>query len=541
MVSAAFGRRSLTVTTFDRAGTRAKPLGVVALALGAACALAVLGVRGDEALSAPMLGVEVHQGSAEIPLGIYDDVEGAACSLSGDGALWYRREPGLGQPLEAAFARCDGPATLRALPDPPLPQWSKPRPNAATQAIFVATSLQEAYSPEGMLALHSAASAEHVPVTWMIADWAWVVRARQTYNRFHIENGDDVATAVGVTQPEMQREPWYNPAIAVAGAGRERDVASIRASGFSGFWGITWNSHGTDGSADLGAPWGVYCADPRSYKHPDPDPGCPLLAFEWTARDLTRAFLSGEEAAFSTDPDDLRLRGGFTTAGAVRYVQSLVDAYAAAGESRPIVMVSQQESAEEADDGRTGDGAILRALYHQARADGMRVLTLAQAARAAKTFAAAPRAIAFPYIAGGRTFQTLRCDVSPATIDFHDDRVGLTFVAGRAMPVRAFVYRRAETSAFNLPVSALERTDYPRLIAVEHSPAGMVFRFRASAPAHFGIAIWSDPDAIGLAAQPNVVRAGRGGAVVVFDLPAGLSKVSVRCNKCDPARLPLAL
>src|SRR5208283_2423623 len=114
-----------------------------------------------------------------------------------------------------------------------------------------------------------------------------------------------------------------------------------------------------DGTWDLGAPWGTYCADPRAYKRPDPSGDCPLLAFEWTARDLTRAYLSGREDWFSTDPDDLR-RAGFSTGAAIDYVRAVIDAYAAAGTSQPLVVVAQQESYE----GAGGeDGEILDALY----------------------------------------------------------------------------------------------------------------------------------------------------------------------------------
>lgn len=158
------------------------------------------------------------------------------------------------------------------------------------------------------------------------------------------------------------------------------------------FWGITWNSRGTDGTSDYGAPWGTYCADVRSYKRPQPDGRCDLLAFEWTARDLTRAYLSGREAAFSTDPDDLLQRAGFTPKTAAAYAGMLVDAYAAAGETQPIVMVVQQESIDEV---RPADAVVLDALFDRAVRDGMKIQTLAQAATDARTFSAAPRPLRF--------------------------------------------------------------------------------------------------------------------------------------------------
>jgi hypothetical protein len=110
-----------------------------------------------------------------------------------------------------------------------------------------------------------------------------------------------------------------------------------------------------------------------------------------------RTYLSGREDAYSADPDDLLQRGGFTVASAIRYVDSIVDAYAAAGQTQPIVMVSQQETKDET---FAGSSAIMNAIYARAVRDGMRTETLEQAASDARTFSASPRAVAFPYIAG---------------------------------------------------------------------------------------------------------------------------------------------
>ena len=99
---------------------------------------------------------------------------------------------------------------------------------------------------------------------------------------------------------------------------------------------------------DMGAPWGAYCADPTSYKRPSPSGNCALVAFEWTARDLTRAYFTQHEEYYSTDPDDLLLRAQFDMGTGSTYIRALVDAYAAAGQTQPLVMVSQQETAEEA-------------------------------------------------------------------------------------------------------------------------------------------------------------------------------------------------
>ena len=147
-------------------------------------------------------------------------------------------------------------------------------------------------------------------MTWMVGNHQYLDRDAGIYSAFRATNGDDVQledqTAL-YTEAE-QVLPWFVPAVSVEGAGHERKIALLLSRGDRGFWGITWNSDGTDGTADRGAPWGTYCADVTSYKRPSPDGSCDLLAFEWTARDLTRAYLStgtpqySAEAEYSTDP-----------------------------------------------------------------------------------------------------------------------------------------------------------------------------------------------------------------------------------------------
>ena len=203
-------------------------------------------------------------------------------------------------------------------------------------------------SPEGTRIIERTAAAHHVPVSWMVGDVRYMAYAAD-YNAFHAANGDDAQAQFWKNlHAAMQAKlPWYVPSVSILTAGEERHIRRALSFGEHAFWGITWNSRGTDGTSDYGAPWGTYCADVRSYKRPQPDGGCEMLAFEWTARDLTRAYLSGRESAFSTDPDDLLLRGGFSPKTAAAYARKLVDAYAAAGQTQPIVMIVQQESIDE--------------------------------------------------------------------------------------------------------------------------------------------------------------------------------------------------
>ncbi|HEY5341839.1 MAG TPA: hypothetical protein VIK27_12490, partial [Candidatus Aquilonibacter sp.] len=315
-------------------------------------------------------------------IGVYDRAAGA-CDVSYDGFIRYSVPAGSFSPIDVRSSTCG--LNLAADPNPPIPQWAIP--GASTKAIFIATSLQQAYSIAGMQMLEHDAASAHVPMTWMIGNTAYLADAA-LYNQYHSANGDDVETGeLGPPIAQMQAAfPWYAPHVSVDGAGQQRYPAVDLAAGFGGFWGITWDSRGVDHTTDMGAPWGAYCADPSSYKRPDPSGACSYIAYEWTARDLTRAYLSGLDYWFSTDPDDILQRAGFTTATGARYERELVDAYAAAGETVPLVMMSQQESGDEA--ANPQDDALMSALYGEAVKDGMKLDTFADANADVAPFAA---------------------------------------------------------------------------------------------------------------------------------------------------------
>jgi hypothetical protein len=345
-----------------------------------------------------------------------------------------------------------------------------------------------------------------------------------------------------------KRFGWFRPTVAIEGAGYARDIAADMAEGYRAFWGIAWNSHGLDNDYDEGAPWGAYCADPSSYKRPDPNGRCALVGLEWTARDLTRAAISDHEAYYSTDPDDLQA-AGFDARSGAQYVRALVDAYAAAGETQPLVMVVQQEADQM---GRPPRGssvavsaALLDAIYSQAKADGMRPVTLSQAATLAKLFAGQPRAIAFPYIAStnvpeARTPWSYRGPY-PGTIDYHDDQAGMSFIEGRATPVRVFPYARAVTTSAFVTLPRLQRSEMPTLTGAQLRTGVLTLSFDAPVAVRYGVALWSDPAKVRWsAAHALITYAGRAGAVAAFDLPRGASDVVLHCTGCSSTTFPIA-
>jgi hypothetical protein len=457
------------------------------------------------------------------------DVSAAACAVSYDGFVWYTVPAGGFSPIDLRQAKC-GTSTLSVAGTPARPSWAIP--HGPTQTRFIATSLQGAFSLGGMESIEAQAAPKHVPVSWMLQSFAYLANPK-LYQTYHANNGDDVEAESAPNLVARMKDdfPWYVPSVSAEGAGHERNIAGLIALGERAFWGITWNSHGTDQTYDYGAPWGSYCADVSSYKRPQPNGGCFLLAFEWTARDLTRAYLSGFEDYYSTDPDDLQQRAKFSVPNAQTYIRAIADAYAAAGETQPIVMMSQQESSE---DLNPGDADILGALYAQAVADGMKVETLAQAATDARTFSAAPRAVAFPYIPGGLTLPSSIVNgqrVYPATIDYHDATAGMTFLAGHTLPTRMFAYAADPTSQWNVPLVSTPAAQFPSITGASVHKGVLSLQLSAPSAMHFGIAIWANPTTLGIT-QAGAIPAGRAGEVVIFDIQSGPNQVSIKCPGC---------
>jgi len=446
-----------------------------------------------------------------------DRLDGAAsCRVSADGRVWYTVPAGAFAPLDVAQSACSGVLSAQT---EPVPAWA--RPSGPTKAVFAAVSLVGSPGDGPVQPLAAVAHAAGVPLTYLV-DRPWSGADAATYDAEHAL-GDDVQVSPDLVAPARAAWSWFSPSVAVLGAGRERDVAGTLAAGVGAFWGIAWNSDGVDGTADRGTPWGIYCADPASYKRPAPGGSCALAGVEWTARDLTMAYLSDREDAYSTDPDDLRLRAGLMPAAAAGYVRGIVDAYAAAGATTPLLVVAQEEASEFAAQA-AADAPIESALYAQAKLDGMTVTTLARAVALLRAPAAEARVVAFPALpASGR--------YGPATIDAHDTHVGLTFRAGETMPSRVFAFDRATTSRYDVPVPQLAASEMPSLVGVTAAAGVLTLRFQAPVATRFGVAFWSDPATMRWT-SPNVVPAGRAGAVAFFDLAAGTSTVTLGCGAC---------
>jgi hypothetical protein len=162
-------------------------------------------------------------------------------------------------------------------------------------------------------------------------------------------------------------------------------------------------------------------------------------------------------------------------------------------------------------------------------------MTLRRAASEARAFSAAPRAVAFPFLPGGRVLSSRLlggASMYPATIDYHDGSVGMTFLAGHLLPTRVFRYADYPKSRFNLPMPELSSMRTPTLSGATVGNRKIVLRFQAPIALRYGIALWSNPAELKLSGS-GVTFAGRAGAVVTFDVRAGENEIVIPCGACS--------
>jgi hypothetical protein len=128
----------------------------------------------------------------------------------------------------------------------------------------------------------------------------------------------------------------------------------------------------------------------------------------------------------------------------------------------------------------------------------------------------------------------------PATIDYHDSRVGMTFLSGHTLPSRVFRYADYPVSSFNRPLPEVPGWEMPSLLRASVKGGWLKLAFAAPRALRFGVAIWSDPSQLKIIG-PGEIRAGRAATVLVFDLKAGTSNVRYRCRGCRSSTFTYSL
>jgi hypothetical protein len=172
----------------------------------------------------------------------------------------------------------------------------------------------------------------------------------------------------------------------------------------------------------------------------------------------------------------------------------------------------------------------------------MRALTLRAAAVDARAFAGRPRAIAFPSLQFGPAVPSALLEgdaLYPATIDYHDARIGATFIAGHLLPARMFDYSQQARSRFDRALQQLPVTTMPRVVASRVLAGRIEITIAASRAMPFALAIWSDASRLEITGR-RAIPAGRAGVVVPVDVRRGLQTIVLRCGGCSTSILPYA-
>lgn len=195
-----------------------------------------------------------------------------------------------------------------------------------------------------------------IPVTWLVSPKS--ARCEQEmFTAFHEEHGDevamffryptgeafhhakerDVARELSVAQYQAlvrdQRTaiqhalPWAEVKVAGQGIRTPALLEALAREGFVGMFGHCYCQIGTDSITDFGMPWGSFRLRPGSAHLPARgDESGGLVTFEWTMRDLNRAFHTCRPELWSTDPNDVE-RGGVCTDTNVEYWKALFQQY----------------------------------------------------------------------------------------------------------------------------------------------------------------------------------------------------------------------
>jgi hypothetical protein len=148
--------------------------------------------------------------------------------------------------------------------------------------------------------------------------------------------------------------------------------------------------------------------------------------------------------------------------------------------------------------------------------------------------------VAFPFIPGGNAIPSSIVNgqtVYPATIDYHDTEIGMSFLAGHTLPTRAFRYTDDPVSKYNVPLVSLPGADFPTLKKAAVTKKLLALEIISPIRLHFGIALWASPETLRIN-QPNAIPAGRAGEVVIFDLEPGENQIVIHCPGCRATALP---
>ncbi len=424
-------------------------------------------------------------------------------------------------------------------------------------AYFVERSWGHGTPRAGMELLAEVAHAHRIPVTWLVNPRSAAEMAERL-TCWHDQSGDEVGVYLGappeartgaeerryfvsLTYDQMRRKiegeargvaealPWANLRVAGAGYRSNTMVAVLEDLGFDALWGHCWEQAYVDNITDRGAPWGFYYASREAYKAPARYPG-KVVACEWTARDLNKAFRTGKPEVYSTDPNDVD-NNRLCSATDVSYWCALLDQYRRNAAWNDFVPLLQHQEAHEMETATVFRGfteeivdrtaSMLDRFFAYAASLGeVSVLSLPAAVTEFKRrFSHQP--------ATCMLFEDIPVKTDsngpwPEVLVYCDDRCQLFFDRAKPLPVAARNYLAAtDTEAVEFAAE-----ESPPEVTMEEWPLGGAVRrvritARAERPIRYGVALWGNYQEASIEPPEGVALREVGGQVLLatFDLP----------------------
>ncbi len=440
-----------------------------------------------------------------------------------------------------------------------------------SSAYFVERSWGYGTPRQGMELLGELAHGRRIPVTWLVSPRSAREMA-EPLTGWHQEFGDEVGVYLGAPpeartgqaereyfvsldyegmREKIEREargvvealPWARVTVAGGGYRSNTMVAALEDLGFDGLWGHCWEQAYVDNITDRGAPWGFYYASREAFKAPACYPG-KVVACEWTARDLNKAFRTGKPEVYSTDPNDAD-NNRLCTATDISYWRAFLDQYRRNTAWNDFIPFLQHQEAHEMETGIVHNGftqetvdrtaAMLERLFaYVASLPDVQAVSLPRAvAEFKRRFLRQPATYMLfediPVAADPR-------GPWPEVLVYCDDRCQLFFDRDQPLPIAARNYlAAADTEAIefaaeeSLPEFEIERSSSAGIETINVCA-------RAERPIRYGLALWGDYPKAAASAEArqkpdaNVALKEIGGQVLLatFDLPAGRTNLSLR-------------
>jgi len=369
-----------------------------------------------------------------------------------------------------------------------------------------------------------------VRITWLVSP-ASAEAMKDALTDWHKKYGDDISVCpdgmkrdhTGLTPGSMtgtlderveearylrervrQILPWTNADI---GHGPHQDRLSIQALervGFRGIWGFCWEQIEVDQITDRGCPWGFYYLDPQCRTAPNTEERG-IIGMEWTARDLLKAFHSGNPCIYSTDVNDVS-RGGVCSWREISYLKGMFDNYYRNLRFNDVVLYQVHQEAHEMmpefecyseEDCREAEEMLDELAQYVTSHPFVRTATLSEAAaiyrerheRTAPSYMLWYDTPTPPY----------NLDYSrgtprgpwPKTFLYYDTECQMMFIDGKFEPVTIRNYRERGWMDRYFAEPEIPRV---RLRSHSRSPYGLDIHFTVESPkaVPFGISMWED-------------------------------------------------